>query len=161
VTTPDDRVIDSFLIDYVLASVPNAAGEHFNLYVSTGLAPRTYLDKLVAEPLVPFTFAPAGAAVYQPGQFATAATRPTAEVLKVLDAGNLGRFFTQQVIDPSFRPLLVSLSSRGNLCALIGACIAWATCSAALRACRSCALAPKTLRSMLVDKHSSSLLIAP
>jgi hypothetical protein len=58
VTTPDDRVIDSFLIDYVSAFVPNASGEYFNPHVSTGLAPRTYLDKLLAEPLVPFTFSP-------------------------------------------------------------------------------------------------------
>jgi hypothetical protein len=42
-------------------------------HVSTGLAPRTYLDKLLAEPFVPFTFSPAGAAVYQLGQFGTAA----------------------------------------------------------------------------------------
>jgi hypothetical protein len=49
VTTPDDRVIDSFLIDYVSACVPNASGEYFNSYVSTGLAPRAYLDKLLAE----------------------------------------------------------------------------------------------------------------
>jgi hypothetical protein len=49
VTTPDDRVIDSFLIDYVSAFVPNASGEYFNSHVSTGLAPRTYLDKLLAE----------------------------------------------------------------------------------------------------------------
>jgi hypothetical protein len=75
VTTPDDRVIDSFLIDYVSAFVPNASGEHFNPHVSTGLAPRTYLDKLLAEPFVPFTFSPAGAAVYQLGQFGTAAKK--------------------------------------------------------------------------------------
>jgi hypothetical protein len=44
-------------------------------HVSTGLAPRTYLDKLLAEPFVPFTFSPAGAAVYQLGQFGTAAKK--------------------------------------------------------------------------------------
>jgi hypothetical protein len=75
VTTPDDRVIDSFLIGYVSAFVPNASGEHFNPHVSTGLAPRTYLDKLLAEPFVPFTFSPAGAAVYQLGQFGTEAKK--------------------------------------------------------------------------------------
>jgi hypothetical protein len=42
VTTPDDRVIDSFLIDNVSAFVPNASGEHFNPHVSTGLAPSLY-----------------------------------------------------------------------------------------------------------------------
>ena len=75
VTTPDDRVIDPFLIEYVSTFVPKASGEHFNPHVSTGLAPRTYLDKLLAEPFEPFTFSPAGAAVYQLGQFGTAAKK--------------------------------------------------------------------------------------
>ncbi len=75
VTTPDDRVIDPLLIEYVSTFVPNATGEHFNPHVSTGLAPRTYLDKLLAEPFEPFTFSPAGAAVYQLGQFGTAAKK--------------------------------------------------------------------------------------
>jgi hypothetical protein len=29
--------------------VPNASGEYFNAHVSTGLAPRTCLDKVLAE----------------------------------------------------------------------------------------------------------------
>ena len=75
VTTPDDRVIDPFLIEYVSTFVPKSSGEHFNPHVSTGLAPRTYLDKLLAEPFEPFTFSPAGAAVYQLGQFGTASKK--------------------------------------------------------------------------------------
>ena len=75
VTTPDDRVIDPLLVEYVSTFVPNASGEHFNAHVSTGLAPRTYLDKLLAEPFEPFAFSPAGAAVYQLGQFGTAAKK--------------------------------------------------------------------------------------
>lgn len=75
VTTPDDRVIDPFLIDYVSTFVPKSSGERFNPHVSTGLAPRTYLDKLLTEPFEPFTFSPAGAAVYQLGQFGTAAKK--------------------------------------------------------------------------------------
>jgi phosphoserine phosphatase len=75
VTTPDDRVIDPLLIEYISTFVPNASGVHFNPHVSTGLAPRTYLDKLLAEPFEPFTFSPAGAAVYQLGQFGTAAKK--------------------------------------------------------------------------------------
>ncbi len=65
----------AFLIEYVSTFVPDASGEHFNPHVSTGLAPRTYLDKLLAEPFEPFTFSPAGAAVYQLGQFGTAAKK--------------------------------------------------------------------------------------
>jgi haloacid dehalogenase-like hydrolase len=75
VTTPEDRVIDPLLIEYVSTFVPNLTGEHFNPHVSTGIAPRTYLDKLIAEPFEPFTFSPAGAAAYQLGQFGTAAKK--------------------------------------------------------------------------------------
>jgi phosphoserine phosphatase len=74
-TTPDDPVIDPALIKYVSTFVPEMTGEHFNPHVSTGLAPRTYLDKLLAEPFERFTFSPAGAAVYQLGQFGTAAKK--------------------------------------------------------------------------------------
>ena len=75
VTTADDRVIDPFLIEYVSSFVPKSSGERFNPHVTTGLAPKTYLDKLLAEPFEPFTFSPAGAAVYQLGQFGTAAKK--------------------------------------------------------------------------------------
>ena len=75
VTTPDDPVINPLLIQYVAAFVPKAAGEHFNPHVTTGVAPREYLDKMLAEPFEPFTFSPAGAAVYQLGQFGTAARK--------------------------------------------------------------------------------------
>ncbi|WP_339487750.1 hypothetical protein [Pseudomonas sp. EL_65y_Pfl2_R95] len=75
VTSVDDPVIDPQLIKYVATFVPNSSGEHFSPHVTTGLAPRTYLDKLLAEPFEPFTFYPAGAAVYQLGQFGTAAKK--------------------------------------------------------------------------------------
>jgi hypothetical protein len=35
--------------------------------------PKEYLDGMLAEPFEPFTFSPTGAAVYQLGQFGTAA----------------------------------------------------------------------------------------
>ena len=72
-TTPDDRTIDPALIEYVSTFVPKHTGEHFSPHVTTGVAPRTYLDKLLAEPFEPFTFSPTGVAVYQLGQFGTAA----------------------------------------------------------------------------------------
>jgi hypothetical protein len=75
VTTPDDPVIDPFLIQYVSAFVPKASGEHFNPHVTTGIALREYLDKVLAEPFESFTFSPAGAAVYQLGQFGTASKK--------------------------------------------------------------------------------------
>jgi len=72
ITTPDDPN-NAALIEYVSTFVPKMTGEHFNPHVSTGVAPRAYLDKMLAEPFEPFTFSPAGAAVYQLGQFGTAA----------------------------------------------------------------------------------------
>ncbi|RUO97401.1 HAD family hydrolase [Hyphomicrobium sp.] len=70
-----DSAIDAAIIDYVSTFVPKLSGENFNPHVSTGVAPRTYLDKMIAEPFQPFTFSPAGAAVYQLGAFGTAAKK--------------------------------------------------------------------------------------
>ena len=55
--------------------MPEHTGEHFVPHLTVGLAPKTYLDKLVTEPFEPFTFSPASAAVYQLGQFGTAAKK--------------------------------------------------------------------------------------
>ncbi len=73
VTTPDDPVIDPSLIQYVSTFVPKASGDNFNPHVTTGVALREYLDNMLAEPFESFTFSPAGAAVYQLGQFGAAA----------------------------------------------------------------------------------------
>lgn len=80
VTTPDDPMIDPALIAYVSAFVPRSTGDHFNPHVTTGVASKTYLDPMLAAPFEPFPFSPAGAAVYQLGQFGTAAKK-----LKQLD----------------------------------------------------------------------------
>ena len=74
-TTPDDPLIDPALIDYVSTFVAKASGEHFNPHVSTGVALKSDLDQMLAEPFEEFTFSPAGAAVYQLGQFGTAAKK--------------------------------------------------------------------------------------
>jgi hypothetical protein len=74
-TTPEDPVIDPLLIDYVSTFVQKSAGEHFSPHVTTGIGPREDLDKMLAEPFEPFTFSPAGAAVYQLGQYGTAARK--------------------------------------------------------------------------------------
>jgi len=74
-TTHGDPALDAALIQYVSSFVPKYSGEHFNPHVSTGVAPRVYLDKMLAEPFEPFTFSPAGAAVYQLGAFGTAAKK--------------------------------------------------------------------------------------
>jgi hypothetical protein len=75
VTTSDDPLIDPALIEYVSAYVPKASGDHFNPHVTTGVALRGDLDQMLAEPFDEFTFSPAGAAVYQLGQFGTAAKK--------------------------------------------------------------------------------------
>jgi hypothetical protein len=71
----DDPATDAALIDYVSTYVPKMSGDHFNPHVSTGVAPKAYLDQMLAEPFDPFTFSPAGAAVYQLGPFGTAAKK--------------------------------------------------------------------------------------
>jgi len=73
VTTPEDPVINPLLIHYVEVFATEHAGEHYLPHVTTGLAPREYLDKMLAEPFDSFTFSPAGAAVYRLGQYGTAA----------------------------------------------------------------------------------------
>ena len=75
VTTQDDPVIDPLLIEYVSTFVPRSTAEHFSPHVTTGIAPRDYLDAMLAEPFESFTFSPTGAAVYQLGQFGTAAKK--------------------------------------------------------------------------------------
>jgi hypothetical protein len=74
-TSHSDPVLDTALIQYVSAFVPKYSGEHFNPHVSTGVAPREYLDRMLAEPFEPFTFSPTGAAVYQLGALGTAAMK--------------------------------------------------------------------------------------
>src|SRR5438270_3017273 len=70
------------LITYVSDFVPKHSGENYHPHVTTGLAPRTYLDEMLKEPFETFTFSPAGAAVYHPGHFGTAAKELKAWDLK-------------------------------------------------------------------------------
>jgi hypothetical protein len=70
-----DPAMDEQMIAYVSTFVPKQTGDHFNPHVTTGVAPREYLDKMLAEPFKSFTFSPAGAAVYQLGPFGTAAKK--------------------------------------------------------------------------------------
>lgn len=71
----EDSASDTALIKYVSSFVPQMSGENFNPHVSTGVAPREYLDSMLAEPFTTFTFSPAGAAIYQLGPFGTAAKK--------------------------------------------------------------------------------------
>jgi len=69
----DDAAANAAFIQYVSTFVPKMTGEHFNPHVSIGVAPKDYLDKMLAQPFESFTFSPAGAAVYQLGPYGTAA----------------------------------------------------------------------------------------
>jgi len=71
----DDPATDAAIIQYVSTFVPKMSGGNFNPHVSTGVAPKEYLAQMLAESFEPFTFSPAGAAVYQLGPFGTAAKK--------------------------------------------------------------------------------------
>jgi hypothetical protein len=71
-TTPSEPDIQSPLIEYVSTFVPNASGKHFNPHVTTGIGPTEYLNKLLSQPFIPFTFLPVGASIYQLGDFGAA-----------------------------------------------------------------------------------------
>src|SRR6266705_1705897 len=73
--TGDDPEVLPELIPYVSDFVPKHSGENYHPHVTTGLAPREYLDKMLAEPFETFTFSPAGAAVYHLGHFGNAAKK--------------------------------------------------------------------------------------
>ena len=72
VTTPKDPDINKPTIDYVATFVPKASGKDFNPHVTVGIASQDYLKKMLAEPFNVFTFSPAGASIYQLGNFGTA-----------------------------------------------------------------------------------------
>jgi 2'-5' RNA ligase len=72
VTTPEDPDINQPTIDYVATFVPQATGKDFNPHVTVGIASQDDLKQMLAEPFAGFTFSPAGASVYQLGNFGTA-----------------------------------------------------------------------------------------
>ena len=75
-TAPHDNpATDAAIIQYVSTFVDKMSGPHFNPHVSIGVAPKDYLDKMVAESFESFTFSPAGGAVYQLGPYGTAARK--------------------------------------------------------------------------------------
>ena len=79
-TTPEEPDINQPTIDYIAAYVPKATGAHFNPHVTVGVGTVEYLDQMLAEPFNEFTFSPAGASVYQLGNYGTAR-----KALKVLE----------------------------------------------------------------------------
>jgi 2'-5' RNA ligase len=60
------------LVQYIGAFVPEHSGKNFMPHVTIGVGLKSYLDEMLAAPFEQFTFSPAGASVYQLGDFGTA-----------------------------------------------------------------------------------------
>ena len=60
------------LVEYIGAFVPEHSGKNFAPHVTIGVGLKNYLDEMLAAPFEAFTFSPAGASVYQLGDFGTA-----------------------------------------------------------------------------------------
>ena len=71
----DDPAIDAAIIQYVSTFVPKMTRRELQSARQHRRRPPEYLDQMLAEPFEPFTFSPAGAAVYQLGPFGTAAKK--------------------------------------------------------------------------------------
>jgi len=82
VTTPEAPDINQPTIDYIAAFVPKATGKNFNPHVTVGIATQDYLKEMLAEPFDVCAFFPAGASVYQLGNYGTARKKLKAWELK-------------------------------------------------------------------------------
>lgn len=60
------------LVEYVGKFVPDHSGKNFMPHVTIGVGTKQYLDAMLGGPFEAFTFSPAGASVYQLGDFGTA-----------------------------------------------------------------------------------------
>jgi hypothetical protein len=69
------------------------SGGNFNPHVSTGVAPKEHLDKMLAESFENFTSSPTGAAVYQLGPFGSASGQPSPSLSSIL-------LFPSQILSP-------------------------------------------------------------
>jgi hypothetical protein len=72
-TTPQDPDINQATLDAVATYLAGHTGEHYAPHVTIGVGTADYLNGLVTARFPKFTFFPAGAAIYQFGNFGTAA----------------------------------------------------------------------------------------
>lgn len=72
VTTPEDPDIVAPLIPYVANFARERAGDRYTPHVTVGIGTIAFWDAMLAEPFETFTFSPAGASVYQLGNYGTA-----------------------------------------------------------------------------------------
>ncbi len=75
VTDPTGTPFDPFLFEYVETFVPKQTGANFNPHVTIGLAPQSWLVEQEQKDFDNFDFGADGVAVYQLGNFGTAAKR--------------------------------------------------------------------------------------
>ena len=75
ITAPENARVLKQLIDYVDSYVPKQSGKNFNPHVTVGVGREEFLKQLKAEPFDVFTFKADGVAVYQLGDFGTAAKK--------------------------------------------------------------------------------------
>jgi len=73
VTTPAAPGINLATLDYVDRFVPQRTGEHFNPHVTIGVGQIPFVEQMKAASFPTFKFKVAGSAVYQLGNFGTAA----------------------------------------------------------------------------------------
>lgn len=75
VPDPTGTPFDPAMYQYVETFIPTRSGLNYNPHVTTGLAPLAWVEAREAEPFEPFDFGAKGIAVYQLGNFGTAAAR--------------------------------------------------------------------------------------
>jgi len=74
-TLPGEPELVPGMIPYINNFATDHAGKNFLPHVTVGIAPRDYLDKMLAEPFDEFTFNVDGASIYQLGDYGTARKR--------------------------------------------------------------------------------------
>jgi hypothetical protein len=64
--------IDGEIVSYVEQFARKSSGEHYKPHITVGVAQEEFVKKLEKEPFETISFAPAGVAIYQLGNFGTA-----------------------------------------------------------------------------------------
>src|SRR4051794_23685544 len=70
-----DSKVAAGTIDWVETFVPRSSGENYQPHVTAGIAAETFVKQLKAAPFLPFAFKADGLAVFQLGNFGTAARK--------------------------------------------------------------------------------------
>jgi hypothetical protein len=74
-TTPAEPDIEPSVIEYIATSMTKHSGENYSPHVTIGIGTAAFLDAMLAEPFATFSFSPAGASVFQFGNYGAARKR--------------------------------------------------------------------------------------